>query len=88
MPRLLPFLLAIDFFLKVYCFIDCIRTPPERLRYLNKYVWMLVIALISPAGWIAWLAVGHYGSPGGRFGQQRPRPIAPDDDPDFLRGLG
>jgi len=39
-------------------------------------------------GAVAWLAVGRPRGPRPAPPQQQARPLAPDDDPDFLRGLG
>lgn len=74
--------------LLVYTLIDCARAPAEIIRNLPKPVWLLLILLLPPIGSVGWLIAGR---PGGasRSGRDRPRgPQGPDDDPDFLRGLG
>ena len=79
--------------LLVYCLIDCIQTPEAQVRNLPKLVWVILI-LLPYFGAIAWLLIGR--PQGGRRGQswapgsgfpeaERPRPLAPDDDPAFLR---
>lgn len=70
----------------LYALIDCLRTPAEQVRNLPKVLWMLLIVLLAVVGPLAWLLVGRQRpAPGPR--RSRPRPVAPDDDPDFLRDL-
>jgi hypothetical protein len=55
------------------------------VRVLPKYVWVLLCLLITPIGGFLYLLFGRpTGGPGRR---QRPKPSAPDDDPQFLRDL-
>ncbi len=55
------------------------------VRVLPKYVWVLLCLLITPIGGFLYLLFGRpIDGPGRR---QRPRPSAPDDDPQFLRDL-
>ena len=88
----LPFFIELG--LLVYCLIDCVQTPEDQVRNLPKVVWVIQILLLPFVGGIAWLVVGR--PQGGRRRQRwgpgngfpeadRPRPIAPDDDPAFLR---
>ncbi|RAJ38764.1 phospholipase D-like protein [Kitasatospora sp. SolWspMP-SS2h] len=83
----------------VWAFIDCLTTPEDEVRHLPKVVWVIVVLLFPLVGSIAWLVAGRdrarrrasrpsgpaagsrsYGSAG--------RPLAPDDDPEFLASLG
>jgi len=68
----------------VYALVDCLRTDGPDLRLLPKPVWLLLIVLLPIAGSVLYLAVG-------RATDEAPgpvaRPLAPDDDPDFLRRL-
>jgi hypothetical protein len=68
----------------VYALVDCLRTDGPDLRLLPKPVWLLLIVLLPIAGSVLYLAVG-------RATDDTPapvaRPLAPDDDPDFLRRL-
>ncbi|WP_203453801.1 PLD nuclease N-terminal domain-containing protein [Jiangella aurantiaca] len=74
--------------LLVYALIDCLQTDSTRFRSLNRVAWAAIIVLIPLIGPILWLAVGKV-----RHRPQRPaappprRPLAPDDDPEFLRHL-
>ncbi|WP_232827203.1 PLDc N-terminal domain-containing protein [Jiangella endophytica] len=73
--------------LLVYALIDCLQTDSTRFRSLNRIAWVAIIVLIPLVGPVLWLVLGKE-----RTRQQRPtappaRPLAPDDDPEFLRHL-
>jgi hypothetical protein len=63
------------------------------VRNLPKGVWVFLILLFSPSGAIVWFVAGrperartNTWRPGSGFPErERPRPVAPDDDPEFLR---
>lgn len=89
-------LYALPLILAVYALVDLVQTDDDDVQGLPKLVWALVIVLVWVIGPIAWLLAGRRdrrwfsrlaprpatpGQPGGG------RPMAPDDDPDFLRGL-
>jgi len=80
----------------IYALIDCIQTPDRTVRNLPKLAWIVLVALVSWVGPIAWFLAGAPTPPwqrglGGRFGPPSTRgpqaPRGPEDDPDFLRGL-
>lgn len=82
---MLRFLVLASVAITVYGVVDCVRTPAQRVRTLPKPVWVLVILLLPVLGAVVWLLAGKNRSkPGGR---PSPRPVAPDDDPDFLRRI-
>jgi hypothetical protein len=87
--RFLP--IIISFAVTLYSLFDCARTPQESVRGLPKWGWLLIVILLSPLGSIAWLVAGrpkrNPGSGNNRGSGGPRRPIAPDDDPDFLRNL-
>lgn len=86
MLRVAAVLLGIALY--IYFVIDVIRTPRGQTRTLPKFVWLLVVILIPLLGGLIWLALGRvWPAPGSRFGRRR-RPIAPDDDPTFLKQIG
>ncbi|GAA1031285.1 PLD nuclease N-terminal domain-containing protein [Virgisporangium ochraceum] len=98
MIRLYGLLMLIDLALLVIALIDCLSTEEFSVRNLPKVVWVFVILLFSPIGAIAWFVAGRpQKSPIGRGGQwrpgagfperERPRPLAPDDDPQFLQSV-
>ncbi|MFF2146956.1 PLD nuclease N-terminal domain-containing protein [Kitasatospora sp. NPDC058190] len=82
----------------VWAFIDCLVTPEGEVKHLPKPIWLIIVLLFPPLGPIAWLVAGkqrgflradapggHPGQPGGAA--RRGRPLAPDDDPEFLASL-
>ncbi|WP_112247663.1 PLD nuclease N-terminal domain-containing protein [Kribbella monticola] len=91
MARYLPFLISLA--LTIYALFSCIQTRDEDVPYLPKLVWILLIVFVPFAGPIVWLLMVRY------YDRQqvavtRPapkrtssRPLAPDDDPDFLASL-
>lgn len=75
--------------LSIYALILAIRAPQSRMPgSLNKIVWSLFIALLPIIGPLTFLIaylLGNYDKP---TGGARPRgPVAPDDDPEFLKKL-
>ena len=85
MLRVAAVLLGIALY--IYFAIDVIRTPRGQTRTLPKFVWLLLVLLLPLLGGLIWLALGRvWRSPGSRFGRRRP--MAPDDDPTFLKQLG
>lgn len=84
--RFLPAILLIV--LAVYCWVEIAQSDPRQVRQMSRGMWALVV-LLPLAGPIAWLIGGRPNGDEARRAAPRPRPrvIAPDDDPDFLRGL-
>ena len=71
--------------LTVYALIDCARTEPHQVRALPKPIWVLVVLLLPVLGPLAWLVAGRGArGPGPARGAG---PLAPDDDPEFLREI-
>jgi hypothetical protein len=91
-------LYAVPIVLAVYALVDLVQTDDEDVQGLPKLVWVLLIVLAWVVGPLAWLLAGKKGrglarplpGPNGprRGGAGPGRTLAPDDDPDFLRGLG
>ncbi|MFJ1753092.1 PLD nuclease N-terminal domain-containing protein [Kitasatospora sp. NPDC088134] len=82
----------------VWAFIDCLTTPEDEVRHLPKVVWVIVVLFFPLLGSIAWLVAGKdrtrrrrvpwpSGPTAGYPEYERPRPLAPDDDPEFLASL-
>jgi phospholipase D-like protein len=87
--RFLPFLISLA--LSVYALFSCIQTPDEDVPHLPKLVWIVLIVFVPFVGPIVWLLMLRTQS-GQRDAVVRPpkpteRPVAPDDDPDFLASL-
>jgi hypothetical protein len=77
-----------DVALMVIALIDCLSVEESQIRALPRTFWVLLILLFSPVGPIAWFIAGrperastvHHAR-----GYPAPaRPMAPDDDPEFL----
>lgn len=93
MIRLLPF--ALEAILLVFCLIDCILADDARVRNLPKWGWILLIVVVPLIGAIAWLIGGRPLRYQARPPAQQtrwespppPRPLAPDDNPEFLARL-
>lgn len=70
----------------IFAVIDLIRIENERVRALPKPAWVVVVVLLPIIGPLLWFILGRE-----RFGRVRSGtsgPVAPDDDPAFLSGLG
>lgn len=83
MLRYLPVLILIG--LELYALIDCLRTDDRDVRNWPKVAWVLLIIFVPLIGVILWFTLGR---PRSETPQAVHRgPVAPDDDPEFLRNL-
>ncbi|WBQ02814.1 PLD nuclease N-terminal domain-containing protein [Kribbella sp. CA-293567] len=88
--RFLPFLISLV--LTVYALFSCIQTRDEDVPHLPKLVWVVLIVFVPFVGPIVWLLMAR-GQAARRDRAAAPksrpasRPVAPDDDPDFLKSL-
>jgi hypothetical protein len=74
--------------LMVYALIDCATDEDVERTSVPKALWMVLIILLPYIGSIAWIVVSKASRPDARRDRPgRPGPVAPDDDPDFLRRL-
>jgi hypothetical protein len=97
MVRVFLFLFAAHVVLVVLALIGCLSAERSRVRALPRLLWAPVIVLLPLIGPVAWFLGGRPVSrperrggpaaPPGPGGRPRPKPAAPDDDPDFLRSL-
>jgi hypothetical protein len=98
MARLYLLLFALEIILAVLAMISCLSAYEGELRALPKFVWVIVILLFPLVGSIVYFVAGRplpetqaRGSnlrPGSGFPEyERPRQLAPDDDPAFLKAL-
>ncbi len=95
MARVLLFLFMAHLALIIAAVADCLGGE-HAPRKLTRAWWVLIILLVPIAGAILWFTVGRARPPRpqpgqGRHGNAGPRnpkgPVAPDDDPDFLRDI-
>ena len=89
------------FALWVFCLVDAIGTPSDRVRNLPKVAWILLILFFPFIGSIAWLVAGRPDSTRARrsaYEREQPqfpeydRPgraaaVDPDKDAEFLRQI-
>ncbi|WP_422770999.1 PLD nuclease N-terminal domain-containing protein [Plantactinospora sp. WMMC1484] len=99
MVRLYALLAVIQLVLAVFALISCLSAEDDEIRALPRFAWVLIILFFPLVGSIAWFVAGRpqsAGRPtfgtrpaGGRpsVGPDRRVPVAPDDDPEFLRSL-
>ena len=98
MARLYMVFFALEVLLVILALISCLSAEEGELRALPRIVWVIVILLFPLVGSIVYFVAGRplttasrrsTWRPGGGFPEaERPKaPLAPDDDPEFLRGL-
>jgi hypothetical protein len=88
MSRVLLFGAA--FVVVLYAFIDVLMTQSPRVRTLPKWLWLVVVLVVPVLGAVGWFLLGRPrrdDAAGGLPGLGRRGPVAPDDDPSFLREL-
>jgi len=76
----------------IYCVVDVITRDKSQVRSLPKLVWLPIVVLLGPIGAVLWLIAGRAKEstqPDGVPDDGPPRiGPNPDDDEDFLRGVG
>ena len=74
--------------LLVLAVVDLVQTPRSAVRTLPKALWFVVV-LPPLFGPVAWLLAGRPSKAARQAGLAGPpaRPVAPDDDDEFLREL-
>ncbi|MFI5490924.1 PLDc N-terminal domain-containing protein [Actinoplanes sp. NPDC051859] len=88
MVRVFVFLAAVQLVLLVLALISALSA--DRVRAMPRILWVLVILLVPLLGPLAYFIWGRPLPPpreGGPVRRARPRPMSPDDDPDFLRSM-
>ncbi len=82
----------------VWSAVDCFFTEPARVRSLQKTWWVLIVLLFWAFGALAWIGFGRPKKAPATVprvnraatngpDRRRARPVAPDDDPEFLLRL-
>ncbi|WP_306203758.1 PLDc N-terminal domain-containing protein [Actinoplanes sp. RD1] len=87
MVRVFVFLAAVQLVVLVLALIASLSA--DRVRSMPRVLWVLVILLVPLLGPIAYFLWGRP-LPAPREGTLRrpaPRPLSPDDDPEFLRSV-
>lgn len=85
MGRFLPLILVA--LLTIYCVVEVAQARPYAVRRAPRWLWAVTVICLPLAGSLAWLFFGRPTKESGGSGRTAPRPSAPDDDVDFLRGL-
>ncbi len=83
MPRLAVIVVAAAIVFWIYTIVDCALFDRLRVRGLAKGWWVAIVVLLPVVGGVLWLVIGR----GRRGARSHGGQLAPDDDPEFLRGL-
>jgi hypothetical protein len=81
------FPIVIAVVLAVYALIDSVQTDRARVRGFKRPVWWAVIVVLPVVGPVLWLTLGKIRPRRHPDRPVPPPPVAPDDDPEFLRQL-
>ena len=73
--------------LAIYCLVQVAQSRADLVRTLPRWGWAVLILVLPLLGSVGWLVLGRPQGPRQAGPPRRTRPLAPDDDPDFLRGL-
>ncbi|MGW9628534.1 PLD nuclease N-terminal domain-containing protein [Microbacterium sp. NPDC055521] len=78
----MPFLFTlITIALMVFALVDIIRRDDSQVRFMPKFVWLLLVVLIPFLGSVLWLALGREYPEGGiQLGRPVRRETAPGSD--------
>ncbi|MFG2056609.1 PLDc N-terminal domain-containing protein [Micromonospora sp. NPDC048930] len=97
MVRLYGLFFLAEVVLAVCALISCLSAEEGEIRALPRVAWVLIILFFPLVGSIAWFVAGREPTArrprtawpmGNGFSEQdRRRPVAPDDDPEFLSSL-
>jgi hypothetical protein len=70
----------------VYGLVDVIRTDSRQTKGISKPAWIVVQIVLPVIGAILWFLIGRPRGTGPAPSRYS-HPVAPDDDPEFLRNL-
>ena len=74
--------------LQIFTTVYAASANRNQVRVLPKIVWVLLCLFIPIIGGLLYITIGRPIDGDSGQGAKRSRPIAPDDDADFLRDLG
>ena len=77
LPRVLFALAVIAVAVDIYAIADIALTARNRLRSLNKWLWIVIVIVITPIGAVLWFILGK------KKKNAADGPLGPDDDPNF-----
>lgn len=77
LARVLFALAVIAIAVDIYAVADIALTARNRIRSLNKWLWIVIVIVITPIGAILWFVLGKTRK------NAVSEPLGPDDDPDF-----
>jgi hypothetical protein len=77
LARVLFALAVIAIAVDIYAIADIALTARNRIRSLNKWLWVVVVIVITPIGAVLWFILGK------KRGQIDGVTLGPDDDPSF-----
>jgi hypothetical protein len=93
MARLYLVIFVVQIVLAVAALISCLSAEGGEINAIPRLGWILIILFFPLVGSIAWFIAGRTTTTprstwriGNGF-RERTRPVAPDDDPEFLRSL-
>jgi hypothetical protein len=87
MARYLPIIIVA--LLMIYCVVEVAQAPKYAVRRMPRWAWATAVICLPLAGAVSWLLLGRPNAESlGKKTKPETRPRAPDDDQDFLRGLG
>ncbi|WBB82056.1 PLD nuclease N-terminal domain-containing protein [Micromonospora sp. WMMD882] len=89
MVRVFLLLFVIQVVLASLALIDCLSTDKHKVRGAPRFVWVLAILLVPLLGAAGWFVAGRPVRAGDAPRPAAPRrgPVAPDDNPEFLKSL-
>lgn len=85
MARYLPIIIVA--LLMIYSVVEVAQAPPYAVRRMPRWLWATIVICVPLFGALAWLFLGRPTAETLGTSRKPQRPKAPDDDPDFLRGL-
>ncbi len=85
MVRFLPIVVIV--LLMIYCVIEVAQSRPDEVRRAPRWLWAAAVIGLPLIGSVAWLFLGRPNARSIADAVDERFPIAPDDDPDFLKRL-